>query len=1339
MPISSTEIQNILSAQVGMFASSAQYAQAVSAQYGYQPGGGGGVDDPRNSPALQAGMLASGAVRYGTEAAGFAATNMAMFGMAPRVLDPFTSTFASATAGYRTAGMAGAIGAGAATAGAYMALGSVFKWGVDQVVGGAQQQAMLNYQMGQMAPNLSTSQLGQMSSMVSGAARMGMGSLNDITSMMQAGASDGSINTQSITQFQQSFQKLLGNVRQVASTLSSTLTEAQQAMQQVRAIGVGSDQAAGFLGSMRGIGYAGGLNPQQMFAAAAQGSQFGQMTGISRQAGAMGAMVNYGALGMVERGGMIEGVGPESYGRFNQGAMRFFGSAPGQRVLAAMMGPGGELNADVAQQVAAGTISRQQINEMARQNLGRRGARDMFGAAQGELMGQFMSQYGAQAIMPSVEAMAGGYSNPESVKSMVTGLTRAEMSQMQQLNTAMPGLRARMLQEGKEAFSQGSRQMGLMETLEASVGQMIQPFKDRLRQYGADLTQSAQDTIKQVTRDFMGAPPPAADPSAYARYFAQYAAGGGVNNAMSANFRTGMIGVGRQGFFQPSLPGAQTPGLSALPMGLRLGAMPGVSPSDLPMYGMAPESYNELGGAAALSMFPVFGGRNIYGAAGAGIGAVGRGITGALGGEGYGLFGLGGVGTIRGTGMAAGSLLRGAGGLLRGAGAVGAGLSMAALAGDVIFNEIPEMRRQYGGSPITQGAIMGDAAQTLQFASQQGLLSSPLRAMPVGSQVGGLDYESAQAQGLTPVGGLIADADQRYGRGNMQFFANAGQLQSAEALMSRAGSIMNQMQSVGPVGQSALQTAGYMGGNMEAMQRFLERSLPASVTPEQISQYLVVKQAMGFGSRQIEGLDVDKASRRISQQGLAAFTGAGARLPMAAENQMLYAAMDPSRAAAAQTKPLSKLLADLEGEGIAITDPRAEQQIMQALQAVTPGGNAALAYRALTGGLKTMTTYGQLGLPAPARGSANDEVPFNLMGKIAQAQAFAATAPAENQMLMSQQSAAEAAAQRASAIGGFDPAAMRQFALDYSSGRSESNTRMGLHGPLAAVADLTKTVLSDPSIGSRGILKMADQLEQSGTAAGIQGGAALREAARFRYQTRERKKADVGDVMEGILGVSFGGRADHKRLVRELGAGGAFGDQEFQAIAESGALRMLQRGRSPDAGPVKPEEVNQMVDQLKAAAQQYTLGNKEAFADIGSRISTFTTMPTSGPRQGDTNVQMKELMGNLKDFNDGLGKVNTTLQSIASVIPGWLSDERLKEQIETVEGSKYERLGLRGVTWVWNELARQYGLEGRSEGVVAQEVARLYPEAVGVGIFGWMFVRYDLLDRMLRQPDIISA
>lgn len=1230
MPISSTEIQNILSAQTGMFASSAQYAQAVSAQYGFQGGGPPPVDDPRNAPALQAGMLASGAIRYGTDGAAMAASTAAMFGYAPRVFDPFTATAASATAGYRVAGISGGIGAGAATAGAYMAMGSVFKWGVDQMVAGAQQQGMLNYQMGQLAPNMNTAQLGMMSNMVSQAARSGMGSINDITSMMQSGAADGSLNTQSITQFQQSFQKLITNVRQVAVTLNSSLSEAHQAIQQVKALGVSSDQAGGFLGSMRAIGYTGGLNPQQMYTAAAQGSQFAAATGISRQAGAMGAMVNYGALGMVERGGLIEGVGVESYGRFNQGAMRFLGSAPGQRVLAAMMGPDGELNADVAQQVASGTISRQQINEMARRNLSRRGARDLFGATQNELMGQFVTQYGPQAVMPAVETMAGGFGRPESVKAMLTGMTRDELGQMSSLNSAMPGIRSRMLQEGRDAFQQGSRSMGLGEQIEASIGMMIQPFKDRLRQYGADLTQSAQETIKQVTADFTGRPPSAADPSVYAQYFSRYMSQG-ANNSVSGQIRAGMAGVGRTSYFHPSLPPAQTFGVGALPVGLRLGAMEGVRPSDLPMFGFAPEEHNEYGGAAALSLLPAFGGRNVYGLAGAGLGALGSSITGAAAGPSYGFMGMGGVGMVRGTAMAAGGALRAAGGLLKFGGAAGAGLSLAALAGDLAFNEIPELERQYGYAPITRGAVMGQSARTLEFMSQQGLLGAPLQQLRVGSQIGGLDYESATARGLTPVGGLIQDREER---GKM-LFADKDQLARADQVLRGVGDVVGRMQSQGPNVTNIIQNSGMMGQDMNAQVQYLSRNLPG-FSRQEIAAFVAARSQTRIEAAALGAVDVEKAAKTMAEQASS----------VSDEWQELMSAIDPQKAAAQGLPPLYTFLTKLKAGGKHLADPENQTKLAQYIQKLNPKLNATrLALNlASEGGTLSRSTYKELGI----EGVANTEklVPIEMLGQIQMAQAFSRGSDAETALLQEQGTQARNAAGRASAVAGYAGTAFMNFANQYSEGQEFTDAKgvsakdRGVVNRMEATETLVQRTLSDPTLSSTQILRAADIMERSGTDAGIQGAAALRNAARTKYLTHEKKKTNAVDVLSSLAGAKLD-RSQRARALETISKGERAFDSDVQGILTAGVLDRM-KAASPDEIP-RSEDASKVVDQLRLDAEKFHDGTKEAFAGTAARINTFGTMPTTGSRQGDLSATMQELMGNLKNFNDRMSSLNETL------------------------------------------------------------------------------------------------
>jgi hypothetical protein len=74
------------------------------------------------------------------------------------------------------------------------------------------------------------------------------------------------------------------------------------------------------------------------------------------------------------------------------------------------------------------------------------------------------------------------------------------------------------------------------------------------------------------------------------------------------------------------------------------------------------------------------------------------------------------------------------------------------------------------------------------------------------------------------------------------------------------------------------------------------------------------------------------------------------------------------------------------------------------------------------------------------------------------------------------------------------------------------------------------------------------------------------------------------------------------------------------------------------------------------------------------------------------------------------------------------SDRRLKSDIKAVYPSKYASLGLRHVSWRWNELAKPAGHTGRAEGVIAQEVQKLYPNAVVWDSDGYLMVDYGQLD-----------
>jgi len=86
-----------------------------------------------------------------------------------------------------------------------------------------------------------------------------------------------------------------------------------------------------------------------------------------------------------------------------------------------------------------------------------------------------------------------------------------------------------------------------------------------------------------------------------------------------------------------------------------------------------------------------------------------------------------------------------------------------------------------------------------------------------------------------------------------------------------------------------------------------------------------------------------------------------------------------------------------------------------------------------------------------------------------------------------------------------------------------------------------------------------------------------------------------------------------------------------------------------------------------------------------------------------------------------------------------VSDEQLKESVVTIRHSDYERIGLRAVEWKWNQQANErLGLHGRSYGVVAQEVEKLYPWLVQNWPDGYKRVNYGLMNIMVHAAKLHS-
>ena len=515
MPVSATEVNNLIQAQLASFSNSAQYARSLSGQGGEM--GQAQSSDPF-ADSTRAGMIGSAMARAPDLAASGIGT-AAMFGMGPRVFDPFSGSLAAASMGYGAQGLAGGIGMGLGAFGAYTAAGSAMGWATDQMASGAQMRGVSNAMVSSAMPNSSASQLNGMSGTMESLARMGQGSMGELTALMGQGISSGALDTSNMSRFQASFTSLVTRVREVAVALNSSLTEAHAAIESVKGLGVSNAAAPGMVGLMRGIGGAAGLDPSQTATAIASGAGFGRMAGISADSAAIGALTSTGVYSLAGRAG-VPGVTDSSYGTFSQGAMRFLGSRPGSKVLGAMMDPYGAIDPIAAEQISSGAMGLSDINKRYNKLISTSRGRDMLGAHGNEAAASFITEYGPEAISPAMRAMASGSNQPESFLRRTSGMTGADLDAMSNMHRAGPQLQQQLMAaatEGMEAGGHGTG--GLSGAISRTMDQLSQPLKDKLREYGASLTGATQEALESVTKQFVARPPMKANPRAYADYF----------------------------------------------------------------------------------------------------------------------------------------------------------------------------------------------------------------------------------------------------------------------------------------------------------------------------------------------------------------------------------------------------------------------------------------------------------------------------------------------------------------------------------------------------------------------------------------------------------------------------------------------------------------------------------------------------------------------------------------------------------------------------------------------------------------------------------------------------
>lgn len=102
---------------------------------------------------------------------------------------------------------------------------------------------------------------------------------------------------------------------------------------------------------------------------------------------------------------------------------------------------------------------------------------------------------------------------------------------------------------------------------------------------------------------------------------------------------------------------------------------------------------------------------------------------------------------------------------------------------------------------------------------------------------------------------------------------------------------------------------------------------------------------------------------------------------------------------------------------------------------------------------------------------------------------------------------------------------------------------------------------------------------------------------------------------------------------------------------------------------------------------------------------------------------------------------DTILTAVGGVILGGIfSDSRLKENITAIRNSEFEEIGLHAYSWMWSKKAvDELGLSGKEQGVIAQEVEKLYPWAVVTGDDGYKRVNYEALKQLIMEKKYANA
>ncbi|WP_394831804.1 hypothetical protein LVJ94_35340 [Pendulispora rubella] len=523
MPISSTDIAQMTGAYQSVAMGNVAYSNMIG-----QAGLGAPAAYATHGDALMGGLANRGSAVGGPLALG----GLGLLGLDPMSLG-LRAGFGAFAGGAGLGGAALAAGAVALPAAAALA---ATQYAGSQMMSGIQQQATLNSTLrsafsfpngyggqGFTRSDMTAvgSQLRQMSEHFGPAGEIT--SFRELTSlagqMSQMGLAQG---VRDVEDFSRRFRETISSLKQMASTLHTTLGEAMEFAASSKASGIfGMGRAASFATLARSATVSGGLGLSEVTSAAEIGSQIARSVGGLGRQGALGGVRTIGQIGTAEQIGVLSeediynvtgltgAEGRQAYAASSlQRTAGFLRTGRGRRLLASIAGKDGTLREDAVSELLSGGMSIGETMRLDRENLASIG-RANFIRNEGRLRGAALERLGG--FLPGLQLMEWARSKGIDIHDMddrsmlfagrQLGMGRDEVDQAIKMAQNMPRLieeqrRSDQRDQYVQSLAQRRKSQGL-EGVGQRFDQAREVINSKLQKIGQDVFNSGSEAIDE--------------------------------------------------------------------------------------------------------------------------------------------------------------------------------------------------------------------------------------------------------------------------------------------------------------------------------------------------------------------------------------------------------------------------------------------------------------------------------------------------------------------------------------------------------------------------------------------------------------------------------------------------------------------------------------------------------------------------------------------------------------------------------------------------------------------------------------------------------------------------